>query len=321
MSSNFSTFLNFQNRQFSAARQLVFLIAFTIIGLSLASFISLIFIVLVMGYSMADLQSFTSNPNLPGALNVLRISQIFTSIGFFIAPAIIFINWVQPKISLGLKPVSKSTYTWVLLSMLIMIFQLPLINALAGWNKAIEFPDSLKYIETWMQNKELQAEKLTEVFLSMVNLSDVFISLFIMAIIPAFGEELLFRGALQSILVRMTPNPHYAILITAFVFSFIHFQFYGFIPRFLLGAFLGYLYYWGGSLWYPIAAHFANNAMAILFTYWYDHELLPFAPDDIGLSTQATVEVMVSVVILVSGMLLFYRKFKAESRIIQDFEN
>ena len=202
-----------------------------------------------------------------------------------------------------------------------MIFQLPLINALAGWNKAIEFPDSLKYIETWMQNKELQAEKLTEVFLSMVNLSDLFISLFIMAIIPAFGEELLFRGALQSILVRMTPNPHYAILITAFVFSFIHFQFYGFIPRFLLGAFLGYLYYWGGSLWYPIAAHFANNAMAILFTYWYDHELLPFAPDDIGLSTQATVEVMVSVVILVSGMLLFYRKFKAESRIIQDFEN
>jgi membrane protease YdiL (CAAX protease family) len=101
-----------------------------------------------------------------------------------------------------------------------MIFQLPLINALAGWNKAIEFPDSLKYIETWMQNQELQAEKLTEVFLSMANLSDVFISLFIMAIIPAFGEELLFRGALQSILVRMTRNPHYAILITAFVFSF-----------------------------------------------------------------------------------------------------
>jgi membrane protease YdiL (CAAX protease family) len=321
MSLNSSPFLNLPNSQVSSARQLVYLIAFTIIGLSLASFISLVFLVLVMGYSLADLKAFTNDPSLPEALNVLRISQIFSSIGFFIAPAIVFLNWVQPKISLGLRPVSKSTFSWVLLSILVMVFQLPLINALAAWNKSIEFPDFLKFIETWMQNQELQAEKLTEVFLSMANLSDVCISLFIMAIIPAFGEELLFRGALQSLLVRMTRNPHLAIWIAGFVFSFIHFQFYGFIPRFLLGAFLGYLYYWGGSLWYPIAAHFANNAMAVLFTYWHEHELLPFTPDDIGLSTQATVEVSVSVVILFIGMLLFYKKFRSEFRDRLDFEN
>lgn len=317
MISNFSLFLNYKNGHISKTRQLVLLIAFTIMGLSLATFASLVFIVLVMGYSMVDLQAFTTDPTLPGALNVLRVSQIFTSIGFFIAPAIVFLKWVQPRIPLQLKPISKSTLAWIIISMALMIFQLPLVNALAGFNKSIEFPESLKYIETWMQTQEMQAAKLTEVFLAMSNMSDVLISLLIMAVIPAIGEELLFRGALQSLLARMTRNPHFAIWIAAFVFSFIHFQFYGFIPRFLLGAFLGYLYFWGGSLWYPIAAHFANNAMAVLFTYWHENNMLPFNPDDIGLNSSAGIEVAVSCVFLLLGMLLFYRKFKSKHVPIQ----
>ncbi|MDB4655998.1 CPBP family intramembrane metalloprotease, partial [Flavobacteriales bacterium] len=76
---------------------------------------------------------------------------------------------------------------------------------------------------------------------------------------------------LQSGLQRFWKNPHLAIWVTAVVFSAVHFQFLGFVPRMLMGAAMGYLFFWSGNLWYPIMAHFTNNAMAVVLSYGIQH--------------------------------------------------
>jgi membrane protease YdiL (CAAX protease family) len=88
-----------------------------------------------------------------------------------------------------------------------------------------------------------------------------------MALLPAIFEEFLFRGTLQPFFTKWFANKHLAIILTAFIFSAIHFQFFGFIPRFLLGIYLGYLLVWGKSLWLPIIAHLMHNAVSIIFDY------------------------------------------------------
>jgi membrane protease YdiL (CAAX protease family) len=156
-----------------------------------------------------------------------------------------------------------------------------------------------------MRIQEEQAAKLTEAFLSMPNPADLVISLFIMALIPALGEELLFRSTLQPLIAKWTNKPIIAIWITAFVFSFIHFQFFGFLPRFFMGAFLGYLFYWSGSVWYSVAAHFANNGLAVCVYYMKQHDLINFSTDNLGSGPNATIQIILSLCIIPVGLLLF----------------
>ena len=99
------------------------------------------------------------------------------------------------------------------------------------------------------------------------------LAIFVIAVIPGIGEELLFRGFLQNILRRIFKNDHVAIWTAAIVFSAIHFQFYGFIPRVLLGALFGYLYVWTGNLLIPICAHFINNSVSLIALYIYQKGL------------------------------------------------
>ena len=91
-------------------------------------------------------------------------------------------------------------------------------------------------------------------------------NILIIAIMAGIGEELMFRGVIQKILIGWTKDIHLGILYTAIIFSTIHFQFYGFVPRMILGMVLGYLYIWSKSLWVPVIAHAINNALTVTFT-------------------------------------------------------
>lgn len=136
----------------------------------------------------------------------------------------------------------------------------------------MKLPGFLKGIEDWMLRKELEVGNLTKQLLVMNSISVLLVNLLMFVVIPAFGEELIFRGCLQKIFKRLTGNYHIAIWITAIIFSAIHVQFYGFIPRMLLGALFGYLLVWSGSLWLPILAHFMNNAIAVITAYIYQQK-------------------------------------------------
>ena len=149
---------------------------------------------------------------------------------------------------------------------LFAVAALPMISMLADWNNSMELPSFLASVEEMMRQMEEQAKVLTERFLQTSSVGMMFANLFVMALLPAVCEEMMFRGWLQRVLGKSV-NYHTAIWVSALVFSAIHFQFYGFIPRMLIGAALGYLYYYTGSLWMSIIAHFTNNAAAVVFAF------------------------------------------------------
>ena len=153
-----------------------------------------------------------------------------------------------------------------LIAFLFAVAALPMISMLADWNNGIELPSFLASVEEMMRQMEEQAKVLTERFLQTSSVGMMVANLFVMALLPAVCEEMMFRGWLQRVLGKSV-NYHTAIWVSAFVFSAIHFQFYGFIPRTLIGAALGYLYYYTGSLWASILAHFVNNAAAVVFAF------------------------------------------------------
>ena len=169
----------------------------------------------------------------------------------------------RPLRWLGLdKGASGRTFA---LAVLIMVCAIPGINLLADLNSRVVFPECMAGLEIKLKAMEEQAAILTERFLQADNFGMLLINLGLMAILPALAEELTFRGTLQQILTAKRSS--LAIWITAFVFSAVHMQFYGFVPRMLMGALFGYLFVWSGSLWVPIVMHLTNNSIAILTYY------------------------------------------------------
>ena len=126
-----------------------------------------------------------------------------------------------------------------------------------------------------MKTAEENAALLTEQFLSVTTISGLIINILLMALLPAVSEELTFRGVLQRLFqakgerreTRDERVPHTAIWCSAILFSAIHMQFYGFLPRMLMGALFGYMLVWTGSLWVPILMHFTNNSMAVILYF------------------------------------------------------
>jgi membrane protease YdiL (CAAX protease family) len=229
---------------------------------------------LVLGYAIygeAGMSMFRETVNGGGneGLGFLKIVQIVSTIGTFIIPAIIF-AWVQNgNISSYLNLDKKVPLYLLVISFAVMFTVVPLLEWTVNLNKAMHLPGFLKEIELWMRAKEDQLSRLTMELLIMKGIPDLAVNLLMIAVLPALGEEFVFRGCLQKIFAKWTGNYHAGIWIAAILFSAIHLQFYGFIPRMLLGALFGYLYVWGGSLWLPVLAHFVNNATTVIIAYQY----------------------------------------------------
>lgn len=168
-----------------------------------------------------------------------------------------------------------------LIAFLFAVAALPAISMLAEWNKGMELPSFLASMEEMMRQMEESAKEVTDQFLNTSSVGMMFVNLFVIALLPAVGEEMMFRGWLQRVLGKSV-NYHTAIWVSAFVFSAIHFQFYGFIPRMLIGAALGYLYCYTGSLWASIVAHFTNNAVAVISAFLVYNGYISINPDLIG---------------------------------------
>jgi membrane protease YdiL (CAAX protease family) len=145
--------------------------------------------------------------------------------------------------------------------------------AFAAWvtflNENIVFPEALAGIEQAFQEMEEQLRKVTLYLIQFETLPQFFVALLVIAAIPGFGEELLFRGVLQNKFYAIFKNKHVAVWISAIIFGIIHLQFYGVITRTLLGALFGYLFVYSGNLFYPMLSHFLNNALTLIFTRLY----------------------------------------------------
>lgn len=205
--------------------------------------------------------------NDPSKVDFIKLLQTLSSIGTFIVPAYFLMLIEKKRTSYFNFSVPRPTVS-LLLAAIIMLVSAPFLELTILLNLKMQLPDFLSGLETWMKAKELEMENLTKLLLSTTSYGGLLFNLFMIAVIPAIGEELIFRGILQNIFTRWMKNPHVAIWFTAIIFSAIHVQFYGFLPRMLMGALFGYLLYWGNSIWLPIIAHFINNASAVLYAFF-----------------------------------------------------
>lgn len=206
-----------------------------------------------------------------GNLDLIKLVQIISSIGMFVIPAFIYAK-LQNKDWLGYLKIIPIPAYLAFFTVLIMFCASPALEYTMQLNKGMKLPYFLKELEAWMLQQELKMEVMTKQLIVMNSIPALLINLIMLAIIPAFGEELIFRGGFQQIFTRWIGNYHVAIWLTAIIFSSIHFQFYGFLPRMFLGALFGYLLVWSGSLWLPIIGHFLNNALAVITAYWYQKQ-------------------------------------------------
>ena len=211
---------------------------------------------------------------------VMKWLQLIQTVFTFVLPAFLLAHFVGQGISyLKFTPI-RSSLMWLGV-ILLMPLALPSVNWLKSLNDMVVLPHFMSGVELWMQQMEHQSEVLTDKFLSVSSYSGLALNLLVMAAIPALGEELFFRGILQTVLGEKF-NRHLAVWITAFIFSAIHLQFYGFLPRFLLGAALGYLFLFSGSIWASIVAHFINNALAVVLFFLTFNGYLTFDMDALG---------------------------------------
>lgn len=198
--------------------------------------------------------------------DILRITILIQDLTLFILTPLVaqFLLWKDSTTkTLQLTAPHLPVLLW---GMAAIVSVSPLIDLLSTWNQGLHLPESMKAVEQWMINSEKAAEITTNQLLNTSNWGGFIMNILIIAIMAGIGEELLFRGVLQKILINWTRNTHLGILCAAIIFSAIHFQFFGFFPRMVLGMVLGYLYVWSKSIWVPIIAHALNNALTVTFT-------------------------------------------------------
>jgi membrane protease YdiL (CAAX protease family) len=182
-------------------------------------------------------------------------------------------------------------------AIVLMMTILPFVNLTAGLNAALPLPD-------WAIRMEEESDKFIEQILMIDNWQNFGLNLLWIALMPALCEEMFFRGFVQNTLHRYLSNVHWTIFISALIFSAFHLQFVSFLPRVFLGIVMGYLFYWSGSLWLSVLAHFANNAMAVCVYFYITYNQLPITMDDIDVAiggkntSMAIVSVVVSMAIL-----------------------
>jgi membrane protease YdiL (CAAX protease family) len=212
---------------------------------------------------MADLAKWDYSK--PSTLFVLRGLQVVQFISLFLIPSL-FAAWLfsnNTKNYLGFKKPSSAAF-WIM-GIVIMVVAFPLSNWLGDLNKQIPFPDE---VANWMTRSENEALQTVKALLSKHTVQDLIINIICVAGLAAVGEELLFRGVLQRLLIRMFKSPWAGIIIAAALFSALHMQFYGFFPRLLLGMLLGAVYWYSGSLWVSMLAHFVYDATLIIAAYF-----------------------------------------------------
>lgn len=258
--------------------QLLMLTSFALLGMVLSSVITIgLLYTLYGGDAFAAMQG--GGEEIELYIGAIKLSQAFTTIFLFLVPPLLLARLEHIKIRelIGLeKPGARG----LLIVAALIACSMPVIEWLAIWNQQMVLPEWLKPIEEWMRAKEDEATRLTLAFLKVNNVGDYFINLVVIALLPAIGEEFLFRGAIQRSFKRMFANPHIAIWVAAFIFSAIHMQFFGFLPRLLLGAMFGYIYWWTGSIWYAVFAHFLNNGYAVTMAWYMQVKHLPIENAD-----------------------------------------
>lgn len=289
---------------------LFLVLAIAIFGFfAIGPFLSLLVAIPFYQGSITDMMNAFTNPvSHPDIKNIMMLVQgLSMFLAFIVAPYLYSRHFLRlsTKDMFGNEaPTPKIT---LLVLMIVIVFMVA-NSIFIEWNQNVQLPEVFGGFERWAKGIENTAEEIT-LFLTRFNgISDFLIALFVIAIIPAVGEELVFRGLIQNHIQIITKNIHIAIWVSAFIFSFFHFQFYGFVPRLFLGAMFGYLYVWSGNIIYPMIAHFVNNGFTLLMIYFYHTGAIEF--DIESTESVPLTNVLVSMVVCAVLLYLFESYFR-----------
>jgi membrane protease YdiL (CAAX protease family) len=259
-----------------------------------------------------DLTMLTKSTTSLGAKDIvlLRYLLIVQDIALFTIPSIIILKLMNSESSGRFTEFKMPQLKEIGLVVILTFCIFPVTSFTGQINTMMHLPGWLSCVEHWMTEMETKADTTTDLLIVSKTFGVMMFNLLTFGLITAVAEELIFRGVLQKIFYNLFKSGHTAIWITAFLFSAIHFQFYGFIPRFILGLVFGYLFFWSGNLWFPMIAHFVNNAFPVILVFVQGLEKLN-TPSDVPLWHEA---IFLPIPIVIGFVILnYFRNKKIES--------
>ncbi|MBL3654812.1 CPBP family intramembrane glutamic endopeptidase [Fulvivirga sediminis] len=284
----------------------IFIFVLALLGSLLGSVIGMMLCVPFFQGSITELTTALSNPQAyPDVKLILYVSQAFGTLFGMVCLPLLYLKFILKRpISIFFnKPVGIQP---VVLTVLIVL-SFMMVNALfIEWNANLVFPEFLKGFEQWARAKEDQMAEMTKFLTQFDGYTEIILAFIVIAVIAPIGEELVFRGFLQSLTHNYTKNIHVAIWLSAILFSTIHMQFFGFVPRLLLGALFGYLYYWSGNLIVPILAHLVNNGFTLIMVLLAKKELIAY---DIENTDTVPLPTVLIFAIITTGLLVYFRNY------------
>jgi membrane protease YdiL (CAAX protease family) len=265
--------------------------------------------VLVAGVGFTESQQLLEPPFTPKSKIFMYVAQ---GVSHFLGFTLFSFFFIKVMDKMNLKAYFNSKNIALQPSILIVLatFSFMIFNSIViEWNMNIEFPEFMKGFGEWARSMEDRLKQLTELFSSYGSFGEMLLALIIIGVFPAVGEELVFRGLLQNKLQRATHNAHLAIWISAIIFGAFHMQFFGVVPRILLGALFGYIYLYSGNIWYPILAHFVNNGLAVIIMY-----IGPRYIDDFDANEVDSAVPLYASMVGLFACLIFFRYFMSQMK-------
>ena len=288
------------------------IVLFCVGGLILFQLLGVLPLMLLYDMDLAALaQALTMESEEPEFRMGLYLVQGVTAVGAFIVAPLFYIHRYQDASIKKYFYYDAEHWQPLVYTVFITLCFMVVNSVFIEWNINIKFPQFMEGFEQWARAKEDELQKVTEYLTNFTGLNELLVAMVVVAIIPAVGEELLFRGLIQTRLQRIAGNAHVAIWVSALLFSAFHLQFYGFVPRLLLGALFGYLFFWSGSLLIAMLAHFVNNGFSLLMIYLYKEQLVGFNIDD---TESVPLETVTFFFIIGAVLTFFFIKFYHNQR-------
>lgn len=302
-------------------RNVMLLLGLVLLGMSLGNLLAMAAIMALSmpqgGMGLEDVSQMLQNPQqYPNSWWYLMLLQGISHPFTFLIPGVIYWRWSEQHRVEEFVRRPLPSYLIFAISFLIMLVFMPFNSWIIEWNGNLHLPQGLHRIEEWMLRKEDEVAVMTRFLTDFNTVGELAVALTVIAIIPAVGEEVLFRGIIQRKIFHKIGDMHASIWATAALFSATHLQFYGFVPRMLLGAMMGYMYAWTRNLWTPIFAHFINNATIVVIVFLSHHQVIDFNIEK-STSSISWIGALISL-ILTAGLLLNLKMISQRSLAIKN---
>ena len=220
------------------------------------------------------------NPTLDDSMRTpfLIIQGVGAFTGFILMPSLLLKFYYKGQLQDFTS--AKTELSLVVLTLFIALFFMGVNAPFIEWNQNFTFPETLAGLEEKLKALADTLAETSAFITKFDNVGQLLLGLVVVAIIPAIGEEFVFRGLIQNHIYGISKNIHVAIWVGALLFSVFHLQFYGLVPRMLLGAMFGYLYYFSGNIIYPMVAHFFNNGFTLVMLYLFQQNMVEYNIED-----------------------------------------